>query len=256
MPSHPLRSYRSSVTSATTSRASVIPGTTPRRIAATAGALYLVTFLSSIPAYLLITPILTEPGYIVSAGADTQVLLGSILDLVNALACIGTAVTLFPLIRRVHEPAALGFVAARVMEAAIIVVGVMALFTVVSLRQPDATGTEAETLTLIGAALVTLRDWSFGFGPGFVPAINALLLGYVVYRSRLVPRIIPIVGLIGAPLLASSTLGIMLGVNHEGSVWQGVATVPIFLWELSVGLWMLVKGSETDAAAAVTEEGR
>ncbi len=244
------------MTLSTHPRPDTVSGTTPRRIAATAGALYLVTFLSSIPAYLLITPILTDPGYIVSAGADTQVLLGSILDLVNAVACIGTAVALFPLIRRVHESAALGFVAARVMEAAIIVVGVMALFTVISLRQPDATGAEADTLTLIGTALVTLRDWTFGFGPGFVPAVNALLLGYVLYRSRLVPRIIPLVGLIGAPLLASSTLGIMLGVNHEGSVWQAVATVPIFLWELSVGLWMLVKGFDSDAVAAVTEEAR
>ncbi len=234
--------------------ASMTPGTTPRRIAATAGTLYLVTFVSSIPAYLLIAPILTDPAYIVGTGADQQVLIGSILDLVNALACIGTAVALFPLLRRVHESAALGFVTARLFEAAIIIVGVMSLFTVVSLRQPGATGTEAETLTLIGSALVTLRDWTFVFGPGFVPALNALLLGFVLYRSRLVPRIIPLVGLIGAPLLASSTIGIMLGINHEGSVWQGVATVPIFLWELSVGLWMLIKGFDSTAVTAIAED--
>ncbi len=234
--------------------ASMTPGTTPRRIAATAGALYLVTFVSSIPAYLLLAPILTDPAYIVGTGADQQVLIGSILDLVNALACIGTAVALFPLLRRVHESAALGFVTARLFEAAIIIVGVMSLFTVVSLRQPGATGTEAETLTLIGSALVTLRDWTFVFGPGFVPALNALLLGFVLYRSRLVPRIIPLVGLIGAPLLASSTIGIMLGINHEGSVWQGVATVPIFLWELSVGLWMLIKGFDSTAVTAIAED--
>ncbi len=230
-----------------------IPGTTPRRIATTAGALYLITFLSSIPAYLMISPALTDPGYIVGAGADTQVLVGSILDLVNALACIGTAVALFPLLRRVHESAALGFVTTRLFEAAIIIVGVLSLFTVVSLRQPDATGSDAETLTLIGTALVTLRDWTFVFGPGFVPALNALLLGSVLYRSRLVPRAIPLVGLIGAPLLASSTIGIMLGVNHEGSIWQGIATVPIFLWELSVGLWMLFRGFDSKAVAAVME---
>lgn len=234
-------------------RASVTPGTTPRRIAALAGALYLVTFVSSIPAYLMIMPILTDPAYIVSAGADGQVLYGSILDLVNALACIGTAVALFPLLRHVHAGAALGFVTTRLFEAAIIVVGVLALFTVVSLRQPDATGAEAETLTLIGTALVTLRDWTFVFGPGLMPAFNALLLGYLLYRSRLVPRIIPLVGLIGAPLLASSTVGIMLGINAEGTIWQTVATVPIFLWELSVGLWMLIRGFTPRAVAAITD---
>lgn len=229
------------------------PGTTPRRIAAVAGGLYLVTFLSSIPAYLLISPVLTDPAYIVSAGADTRVVLGSLLDLVNALACIGTAVVLFPLLRRVHESAALGFVTTRIFEAAIIIVGVLSLFTVVSLRNPDATGSEAATLTLVGHALVTLRDWTFAFGPGFAPALNALLFGFLLYRSRLVPRIIPLVGVIGAPLLASSTIGIMLGVNQEGSIWQGIATVPIFLWELSVGLWMLFRGFDAKAVAAVLE---
>lgn len=229
------------------------PGTTPRRIAAVAGALYLVTFLSSIPAYFLISPVLTDPAYIVSAGADTQVLLGSILDLVNALACIGTAVALFPLLRRVHESAALGFVTTRLYEAAIIIVGVLSLFTVVSLRNPDATGSEAGTLTLIGEALVTLRDWTFVFGPGFIPALNALLFGYLLYRSRLVPRIIPVIGLMGAPLLACSTIGTMLGVNHEGSVWTVIGTVPIFVWELSVGLWMLLRGFNAAAVTGVLE---
>jgi hypothetical protein len=242
------------MTVSTRAAAPATPGTNPRRIAAVAGALYLVTFLSSIPAYLLITPVLTDPDYIVSAGVDTQVVFGSILDLVNALACIGTAVALFPLLRRVHESAALGFVTTRLFEAAIIIVGVMALFTVVSLRDPAASGAEGETLTLIGAALVTLRDWSFVFGPGLMPALNALLFGFVLYRSRLVPRVIPLIGLIGAPLLASSTIGMMFGVNQEGSLWQGIATVPIFVWELTVGTWMLVKGFNTTAVAALAED--
>lgn len=174
-----------------------IQPTSPRKLAAIAGALYLITFISSIPALLMITPVLTNPDYITSSGADAQVIVGSILDLVNALACIGTAVVLFPLTRRVNEGAALGFVTSRLLEAAIIVVGVMALFTVVTLRQPDATGADADTLSMIGAALVAFRDWTFVFGPGLMPGINALLLGYVLYRSRMLPRIIPALGLIG-----------------------------------------------------------
>jgi hypothetical protein len=225
--------------------------TSPRTIAAVAGALYLVTFASSIPAYFLIGPVLDDPSYIVSAGVDAQVLWGSVLDLVNALAAIGTAVVLFPVTRRVNEGAALGFVAARILEAAIILVGVMALFTVVTLRDPGATDTQATTLTMIGNALVALRDWTFVFGPGLIPGINALLLGYLLYRSRLVPRAIPALGLIGAPLLLSSTLGILLGVNHEGTPWAAIGTLPIFFWELSVGVWMLTRGFHVGAIDAL-----
>ncbi len=227
--------------------------TTPRKTAAIAGALYLITFVSSIPAFFLLTPILTDPSYIVSAGADTQVAWGNILDLTNAIACIGTAVVLFPITRRVHVAAALGFVTSRLLEAAIIITGVMALFTVITLRQPNATGADAQTLTMIGAALVTLRDWTFVFGPSLMPGINALLLGYILYRSRLVPRIIPALGLIGGPLLLSSTIGVMFGINAQGSLWAGIATAPIFLWELSVGLWMVMKGFNQPAIDALNE---
>jgi hypothetical protein len=241
----------------TTSTALVPPRirpTSPRKLAAIAGALYLITFLSSIPAVLMLAPILDNPEYIISTGVDNQIIVASVLDLVNALACIGTAVVLFPLTRRVNEAAALGFVTSRMFEAAIIIVGVMALFTVVTLRQPDASGAEADTLTMIGGALVALRDWTFVFGPGLMAGINALLLGYVLYRARLVPRIIPMLGLIGGPLLISSTVGVMLGINEPISVWAGIATAPIFFWELSVGLWMLITGFNPSAVKALLAE--
>jgi hypothetical protein len=234
---------------------SLAPSTSPRKTAAVAGALYLVTFVSSIPAVALIGPVLSDPEYVIGPGSDTQVLWGSLLDLVNALACVGTAVVLFPLIRRVHEAAALGFVTARVLEAAIILVGVMALFTVVTLRTPNTTGTDADMLVAVAGALVALRDWTFVFGPGLIPALNALLFGYILFRSRLVPRIIPTLGLVGAPLLLSSTVGTMLGANSPGTVWTAIATVPIFLWELSVGLWMLVKGFDSRALSHVVNSG-
>lgn len=222
-----------------------------RALTAIAGALYLVTFVSSIPAALLLTPVLTDPGYIVGTGADGQIAIANVLDLVNAFACIGTAVALFPILRRVGEAPALGFVASRLFEAAVIVVGVVALFAVVTLRTPDASGADAATLTTVGAALVAVRDWTFLIGPGLMPAFNALLLGSLLYRSRLVPRIIPVLGLIGGPLLLSSAVGVMLGVNALGSPWSVVATVPIFLWELSVGVWMLVRGFRRPALDAL-----
>jgi hypothetical protein len=142
-----------------------------------------------------------------------------------------------------------------VLEAAIILVGVMALFTVVTLRTPNTTGTDADMLVAVAGALVALRDWTFVFGPGLIPALNALLFGYILFRSRLVPRIIPTLGLVGAPLLLSSTVGTMLGANSPGTVWTAIATVPIFLWELSVGLWMLVKGFDSRALSHVVNSG-
>lgn len=227
--------------------------TSARRTALVAGILYLVTFASAIPAVFLLDPVLNDPNYIVSAGADTQVTLGAFLDLVNAFACIGTAVALFSVVKRQHEGFALGFVMTRMFEAAVIVIGVVCLLAIVTLRQPDATGAEATALMAVGEALVAVRDWTFLLGPSLMPAFNAVLLGWLLYRSGLVPRIIPTVGLIGAPLLFLSTIGTMFGVNEPTSVWTGIATLPIFLWELSVGLWMAIRGFNPSAPIVVGE---
>ncbi len=160
-----------------------------RRTALVAGLFYLITFAASIPAVFLLAPVLNHAGYIASSGAGTRVLWGCFLDLVNALACIGTAVALFPVVRRQNEAAALGFVTSRMLEAAIIVIGVVSLLAVVTLRQDlaGAPGTGTAALVTTGRALVAVRDWTFLLGPGLMPGINALLLGYLMYRSGLVP---------------------------------------------------------------------
>ncbi|MDQ4035115.1 MAG: DUF4386 domain-containing protein [Chloroflexota bacterium] len=221
--------------------------TSERRTALVAGILYLITFASSIPAVFLLDPVLSNPDYVVGPGADTQVRLGALLDLVNALACIGTAVALYSVVRRQHEGLALGFVTTRVFEAAVIAIGVVSLLAVVSLRQDPPDGTDAATLVAIAQSLVAVRDWTFLLGPSLMPAFNAFLLGYLLYRSRLVPRVIPTMGLIGAPLLLLSTVATLLGLNQPVSVWSGIATLPIFLWELSLGLWLTIKGFDPSA---------
>jgi hypothetical protein len=222
-----------------------------RKTALVAGVLYLITFISSIPAVFLLDPVLSNPNYIVGAGADTQVIGGAFLDLVNAIASIGTAVALFSVVRRQNEGFALGFVTARMFEAAVIVVGVVSILAVVTLRQAGATGADAASLVTTGRALVAIRDWTFLLGPSLIPGVNALLLGYLMYRSRLVPRLIPTLGLVGGPLLISSAVGTMFGVNDAVSVWSGVALLPIFLWELSLGLWMTFKGFQRSAPLMV-----
>ena len=226
--------------------------TQTRRLAFAAGVFYLITFASSIPAVFLLEPVLSNPNYIVSGGADTQVLLGAFLDMVNALACIGTAVALYPVIRRQSEAASIGFVTARIYEAAVIIIGVVSVMAIVNMRQAGAAeGADGRTMVAVGQALVAVRDETFLLGPSFVPGLNALLLGYVLYRSRLVPRIIPALGLIGAPLILASATGRMFGLHSDTSVFAGVATLPIFLWELSLGLWLTFKGFNPSALAAL-----
>jgi hypothetical protein len=139
---------------------------------------------------------------------------------------------------------ALGFVMSRMTEAAVVMTGIIALLTVVVLRQ-DAGGPDAAdpaTLTVIGQTLVTVRDWTFLFGPGFMASVNAVLFAGLLYRSRLVPRIIPTFGLVGAPLLLAANLLTFFGHNTQTSGWTMLATAPIFVWELSVGFWMTFKG--------------
>jgi hypothetical protein len=215
-----------------------------RRTALVAGTFYVITFVASIPAAVLLGPVLNNPRYVVSAGADTRVLWGCFLDIVNALACIGTAVTLFPVVKRQNEATALGFVAARLLEAAIILIGVMSLLAVVTLRQDlaGATGANAEALVTPARSLVVVRDWTFLLGPGLMPGINALLLGSLMYSSRLVPRIIPTLGLVGGPLLIAGAITTFFGYTQQVSVWSAIGTLPVAAWELSLALWMIVKG--------------
>jgi hypothetical protein len=218
------------------------PMSRDRRTARLGGVLYLVTFAASIPAaFYFLDPVLSDPRYVLGPGADTRVLVGGLLDIVNALACIGTAVVLFRVLKRQSETLAIGFITSRVLEAAIISVGVVSLFAVVALRQ-DMAGADEASLTVVGTALVAVRDFTFHVGPGLMAGVNALLLGTLMYRSGLVPRAIPLMGLVGAPLLIAAKVATILGVNDDTTVWSLVALAPIFLWELSLGLWLTFKG--------------
>ncbi|MFI5694532.1 DUF4386 domain-containing protein [Kribbella sp. NPDC051586] len=209
-----------------------------------AGIFYLVTFAASFPALFLIGPVLNDHNYILGAGQDTRVLWGCLLDFVNALAGIGSAVALFPVMKRYKESLALGFVTSRTVEAAVIMIGVVSLVAVVTLRQDlaGAQGTDSAALATVGRALVEVRNWTFLFGPGTMPAISAILLGTLMYRSRRVPRFIPAMGLVGAPLLLTANILTVLGHNTQLSTWSAAATAPVALWELSIGIYMTFKG--------------
>lgn len=213
-----------------------------RRTALIFGVLFLITFVTSIPALGLFQPVLDDPaGYIAGGGSDSRIYLGALLELILIVANIGTALVVFPILRRQNETLALGYVTARVMECVFIAVGILAVLAVVTLRH-DA-GADSESLGGLAESLAAIKDWTFLLGPGFTVGIgNGLILGYLMYRSGLVPRGMAILGLIGGPLIVLSGTAALFDVIDAPSTWQGLATIPEFLWELSLGIYCVVKG--------------
>jgi hypothetical protein len=228
-----------------------------QKIARVAGVLLVITFITSIPAQLILyAPVLHNPDYILGGGAaDNGVASGAFLELLLIIANIGSAVVLFPVLKRVNEILALGYVTARVIESAFIAVGLLGLLTLVTLRQDlaGAANADAGSLLTVGKSLVALHDWTFLLGPGFVVGVgNGLILGYLMYRSRLVPRAMAVLGLIGGPLIIASGVAVLFGVIEAGGGWQVIATIPEFFWELSLGIWLIVKGFNRSALASLS----
>ena len=164
------------------------------------------------------------------------------MELLLIISNIGTAVVVYPLLKRVNEALTLGYVTARLVECTFILVGILSMLTVVTLQQNPSAGSEA-TLGAIAYTLAAIKDWTFLLGPGFVVGVgNGLLLGYLMYRSELVPRRMAMLGLVGGPLICISGVAVMFGVDQPGGTLQGIATIPEFLWELSLGIYPIVKG--------------
>jgi hypothetical protein len=212
-----------------------------RRSALACGVLYLLTFIGSIAAAILIDPVIADPNYVTGPGADTRVALGAVFELVNVLACFGSAVAVFSIVKRQHEGLALGFVATRMFEAAVIAAGVVGVLTLVTLRQAAVASGDPDAFTPVGQAMTAVRHWSYVIGPGMA-SFNALMFATLLFRSRLVPRAIPALGLIGAPVFIVFVVGTILGVTSAGTLFQLIAVAPFFIWELAVGLWMTFKG--------------
>src|SRR5919109_11010 len=207
-----------------------------RKTALVAGVLYLLTFVS-IPTLFLYVPV-HDPKYILGPGPDTGVLVGGVLEVIVALAGIGTAVALYPVLKRQNEGVALGFVGSRVLEAAGILASVACLLSIVSLRQAGAgTGAWAP-----GQTLAILYDRIFLLSQSLMPAVNDLLLGSLLYQSRLVPRVLPLLALLGAPLLVASDIAVLFSLWGRTSTPAALAALPVALFELSLGVYLVVKG--------------
>ena len=212
------------------------------------GVLYLITYVTSIPALLLYEPVLRDPvGYIAGAGHDKRILLGALLELLLILANIGTAVVIVPIMRRRSEELAIGYVTARIFECTFILVGIVSVLGIITLRNEVAGASEGT----VAFTLAAIKDWTFLLGPGWVVGWgNGLILGYLMSRTGLVPRRAAWLGLIGGPLIIISGTLIMFGGNHPSSTLrglQGIATIPEFLWELFLGVYCTIWGFRRDA---------
>jgi hypothetical protein len=220
-----------------------IPMTSTRKTALVAGIFYLITFIS-IPTLALYRPVLNHQNWIISSGGHTAVLVGGFLEVIVALAGIGTAVTLYPVVKRQNEGLALGFVASRVVEGVMIFTGVVSLLSLVTVHQElgAAAGASGASLVATGASHVAVYKWTFLLSQSLMPGINAVLLGSLLYRSRLVPRILPVLGLIGGPLLIIAVFAMLLGQHSSLTGLANLPVIPVAAWEFSLGVWLIVKG--------------
>ena len=216
-----------------------------RRTARTAGILYLITFVS-IPTLFLYKPVKDNVGSFIlgTSGSVTKVMWGTLSEIIVGLAGISTALVLLPVLRRQSETAALAVVAARMLETTLIFVGVVSMLTITTLRH-DALGASATaqaSLVATGSGLVAIYNWTFLVSQAFMPVVVDALLGYLLYRSQLVPRLLPVIALCGAPLLLINDVAIFFGAYAKGSTLDGLAALPIGGFELAFGIWLIVKG--------------
>jgi hypothetical protein len=226
----------------------------PQTLARVFGWLFVITFVTSIPAYfILYAPVRDNPGLITGTGADptASVALGAVLELFLIIANVGTAVVVYPILKRQSEIGAVGYVSARLVEAIFIAIGIISLLTFLLMRQQATAGTDAA----LGEAFVAIYDRAFLIGPGFFAGLaNGVILGYLMYRSGLVPRGMAMLGLIGGPLVMASGIAIMFDVIDRGSTLQGIATIPEFFWELSLGIYCIVKGFRSSSPILAMDE--
>ena len=225
-----------------------------RRTAFFAGVFFILTFVTSIAGLLLYGPVLDDANYVLGAGADTQISAGALLEILLVIANIATAVVLFPILKRQSESVALGYVASRIVESTIIAAGIVSLLSVVTLRQDFANGgANGASLTLAGQTLVAVHDWTFLLGPAFCAGFGTgVLLGYLMYRSGLVPRRMATIGLVGGPLAFAAATGVLFGLYEQTSATAFLLTMPEIVWEASLGIYLVAKGFK---ASPITASG-
>jgi hypothetical protein len=229
-------------------RAAQTQGDPMRRAATIVGWLFVLTYVTSIVPKVALYPPLFEGNYITGPGQDTRVLWGAFSEAILIIANIGTATALYRVVKRRYPGLGLSFVAARIMESVFIGVGILCVLTVVTLRQ-DYAGADAASaagLSAVGDAFLAMQQWTFNLGPAFVVGVgNGLILGFMMYRTGLVPRRFAVLGLIGGSFIVASGSAAVLGLIEPGGAVQQLSATPEFFWELGLGIYLIVKGFRT-----------
>jgi hypothetical protein len=205
---------------------------------------FLGTFAFSIPAVFLYGPVF-KAHYILGPGADHRVALGALLEILTAICNIATAVVIYPLAKRVSQSVSLGYVASRTLESTLIVAGAISLLSIVTLRHAFAggAGADAGTLVPVGKSLVAFHDWTFLIGPTFCAGVGTgILLGYLMYRSGLVPRPWAVLGLVGGSLCLIGAIGRLFTSNGHTTTVTSLLVAPEIVWELFLGIYCTFHG--------------
>jgi len=220
------------------------PTPSENRAARWAGWFMAITFITSIPALLLYHPILHDHNYILGAGHDTRIEFAAVLEVFLMISGIGVAVAMFPILRRQNESLALGYVASRIIEAAMIGVGILCLLAIVTLRGDLAgsVGGDSASLTTVGRSLVAIHEWTFLFGPGFAVGVNDILLGYLMYTTALMPQRLALFGLLGGPLIFAAKIAVVFGAFAINSSGAGILSIPVIIFEASFAIYLIVWG--------------
>jgi hypothetical protein len=232
------------------------PRMDPRKIARTFAVLFLLTWVFAIAAGLLFEPAYKDPAYILGAGFDFRIQLGAAFDFLLIIANIGTAVVLYPIVKRRSEIGALGYVTARIMESAFIMVGLLSLLSIVALRQDlgGAAGADTAALEATGRSLAAVYEFAFLFGPGLVVGFgNGLILGWLMYSSGLVPRRLAMLGLVGGTSLIVAFVLVLFGLVETGSAGQFLFSAPEMVWEAALPIYLLWKGFESTAVVPLDD---
>ncbi len=219
--------------------------TSNRNRANLTGVLFIVASVASITGLFLYHPVLHDPGYIIKgAGDETQVLWGAFFEIITAIAVIGTPIALFPILKKYNESIALSCIIFRLLEATIIIIGIMSLLTIVTLNHKFTNELHSDSASYLisGKLLVAIHDWTFLFGPNLALGPSTFMTGYLLYTSKLVPRFISVLGLIGGLLIFACAILVLFGAFLQISFWGGLFAVPVFFYEMSLAIWLLVKG--------------
>jgi hypothetical protein len=205
------------------------------------GWFFLATFLTAIPAYFIgYARILEDPSLITGTGTDPTAGLATAatLEILLIIANVATAVVAYPILKRESEIGAVGYLSARLVEGIFIAIGIVSALSFLLMRQ-EATATDPA----FGEAFVATYYRAFLVGPGFMAGFaNGVILGFMMYRSGLVPRGMAMLGLVGGPLVMVTGIAVMFNVIERGGAVQSIATIPEFVWELSLSIYCIVKG--------------